>query len=155
MECSRDASFPTCSGYFGDVKEQDLESARELKNDRQDVITIDDYTYSAQLRLPLAEQFQYHPFGNLSFPDLMEPGKEVNFQPSALDNYQINANFDLRRSVYNNYPHSLVPTAGSCAISMLNENSYPQVSPSKSPSTFAMDLDFGFTLIENLLHEFV
>lgn len=125
MECSRDASFPTCSGYFSDVKEQDLDSSRQLKNERLDGLTIDDYTYSAHLRLPLSDQYPYHSFGNLSFPDLMEPGKDTNFQLSSLD-YQINGNFDLPRSVCNNFPPSLVPTAGSCAISMLNDNSFPQ-----------------------------
>ncbi|XP_057805156.1 agamous-like MADS-box protein AGL65 isoform X3 [Salvia miltiorrhiza] len=125
MECSRDASFPTCSGYFPDVKEQDLDNSRQLKTERLDGLTIDDYTYSAHLRLPLGDQYPYNSFGNLSFPDLMEPGKDANFQLSSLD-YQINGNFDLPRSVCNNFPPSLVPTAGSCAISMLNDNSYPQ-----------------------------
>ncbi|XP_012839361.1 PREDICTED: agamous-like MADS-box protein AGL12 isoform X1 [Erythranthe guttata] len=130
MECTRDASFPTCSGYFGDLKEHiNIDNSRELKNDRHDGITIDDYTYSASLRLPIPDQYQYHSFGNLSFPELMvDPTKEANFQPGAME-YQINSNFELRGSVvYNNFPHGLVPSAGSCAISMLNENSYPQVS---------------------------
>ncbi|KAL3640570.1 hypothetical protein CASFOL_015538 [Castilleja foliolosa] len=125
MECTRDASFPSGSGYFGEVKEHDFDNTRQLKNDRQDGITVDDYTScSAHLRLPLGEPFPFHSFGNLGFPDLMEPGKETNFQPSVID-YQINGNFELPRSVYSNFPHNLVPTAGSCAISMLNENSYP------------------------------
>ncbi|KAK6123216.1 hypothetical protein DH2020_043040 [Rehmannia glutinosa] len=132
LECSRDASFPTGTGYFDDVKEQDLDNTRQLKNQRQDGITIDDYTCSGHLRLPLGEQYPYHSFGNLSFPDLMvDPVKEASFQPSVID-YQLNGSFELPRSVYNNFPHNLVPSAGSCAISsMLNENSYPQVSLSQ------------------------
>ncbi|KAL6584024.1 hypothetical protein OROMI_003313 [Orobanche minor] len=127
MECFRDATFVPGPGYFDGVKGQDLDNTRQLKNERQDGITIEDYTCSAaHLRPPIGEQYPYHPFGNLSFPDLMEPGKEeVNFQPSVIG-YEINGNFELPRSVYNNFPHNLVPTAGSCAISMLNENSYPQ-----------------------------
>ncbi|KAL1566324.1 hypothetical protein AAHA92_01948 [Salvia divinorum] len=127
MECSRDASFPTCSGYFADAKEQDLVSSRQIKTERLvEGLTVDDYTYSAQTRLPLGDQYPYNSFGNLSFPDLMETGKDANFQLSSLD-YQINGNFDLPRSVCNNFPPSMVPAAGSCAISMLNDNSYPQV----------------------------
>ncbi|KAK4437050.1 Agamous-like MADS-box protein [Sesamum alatum] len=125
MDCPRDASFPTCSGYFGDMKEQDLDNSRQMKNERQGGISVDDYACSAPLRLALVEQYPYHSFANLSFPDLLEPGREASFQPSTMD-YQINANFGLPRSVYNNLPHSLVPTVGSCAISMLNGNSYPQ-----------------------------
>ncbi|PIN05570.1 hypothetical protein CDL12_21889 [Handroanthus impetiginosus] len=125
MDCTRDVSFAACSSYFGDVKEQDLVNSRQSKNEVQDSITIEDYTCSAPLRLPLVEQYPYHSFGNLSFTDLLEPGRDVNFQPSAMD-YQINGNFELPRSVYNNFQHSLVPTVGSYAISMLNENSYPQ-----------------------------
>lgn len=128
MECSRDATFPSCSDYFPEVKEEDLDDSRQLKNQRHDGLTIDDYTFSTQLRLPLADQFSHQSFGNLSFADLMEPSKDTTtFQLNSMD-YQINADFDLPRSVYNNFPHSLVPTAaGSCAISMLNDNSYPQV----------------------------
>ncbi|KAG8379196.1 hypothetical protein BUALT_Bualt07G0063100 [Buddleja alternifolia] len=141
MECSRDASFPSCSGFFSDMKEQDLDNSRQLKNERQDGITVEDYTNSALLRLPLGEPYPYHSFGNLSFPDVMEPpGRDTNFQPSVMD-YQINPSFDLPRSVYNTLQHSLVPTAGSCAISMLNENSYPQVTPSQFMVIFAKDLN--------------
>lgn len=107
------------------MKEQDLDDSRQLKIDRHDGLTIDDYTFST--RLPLGEQYSHHSFGNLSFADLMDTSKDGNFQLNSMD-YQINGNFDLTRSVYNNFPHSLVPTAGSCAISMLNDNSYPQVS---------------------------
>ncbi|KAK6123316.1 hypothetical protein DH2020_042946 [Rehmannia glutinosa] len=84
-------------------------------------------------------QYPYHSFGNLSFPDLMvDPVKEASFQPSVID-YQLNGSFELPRSVYNNFPHNLVPSAGSCAISsMLNEKSYPQVSLSQYYGTFAM-----------------
>ncbi|KAL0318293.1 UNVERIFIED_CONTAM: Agamous-like MADS-box protein [Sesamum angustifolium] len=130
MDCSRDASFPTCSGYFGDMKEQDLDNSREMKNERQGGISVEDYACSAPLRLPLVEQYPYHSFANLSFPDLLEPGRETNFQPSTMD-YQITGNFELPRSVYNSLPHSLVPTVGSCVISMLNGHSYQQVSLSQ------------------------
>ncbi|KAL1541633.1 agamous-like MADS-box protein AGL65 isoform X2 [Salvia divinorum] len=116
MECSRDASFPACSDYFPNVKEQDLDTARRMKTERRlDLLSIDDYSYSAHMRMPLGDQYPYNSFGNLSFPDLLEPGKDVNFQLSSLG-YQINGNFDL--------PHSLVPDAGPCAISMLVDNSY-------------------------------
>ncbi|XP_073015146.1 agamous-like MADS-box protein AGL30 isoform X1 [Primulina eburnea] len=125
LECAQDASFPSCSSFFGEVKDDNLESSRQQKNEAQNSITIDDYTSSAQLRLPLSQQFPYHPFGSLSFPDVLEAGREANFLPSAMD-YQLNGNFELPRSVYNSLQHSLVPTAGSCAISMLNENSYLQ-----------------------------
>ncbi|KAL8457468.1 hypothetical protein ACS0TY_035362 [Phlomoides rotata] len=118
MDCSRDASFPTCSGYFPDVKEE-LDDSRQVKIERHDGLTVEDYTFSTQLRLPLGEQYSHHSFGNLSFADLMEPSKDANFQLNSMD-YQINGNFELPRSVYNNFPHS------SCAISMLNDNSYPQ-----------------------------
>ncbi|XP_011087284.1 agamous-like MADS-box protein AGL65 [Sesamum indicum] len=122
MECSRDMSFPSCSGFFGNVKNQDIDKAIPQKNDRQDDgITIDDYAGSSFLRLPLAEQYPFHTFGNFSFPDMIEPGRDANFQPAPID-YQINGNFELPRSVYN----SLVPPAASCAISIFNDNSYPQ-----------------------------
>ncbi|KAL0355808.1 UNVERIFIED_CONTAM: hypothetical protein Sradi_4027700, partial [Sesamum radiatum] len=130
MDCSRDASFPTCSGYFGDMKEQDLDNPRQMKNERQGGLSVEDYACSAPLRLPLVDQYPYHSFANLSFPDLLEPGRETNFQPSTMD-YQITGNFELPRSVYNSLPHSLVPTVGSCVISMLNGHSYPQVSLSQ------------------------
>ncbi|XP_042018004.1 agamous-like MADS-box protein AGL65 isoform X1 [Salvia splendens] len=106
-----------CSDYFPNVKEQDLDNSREMKTERRlDLLSIDDYSYSAHMRPPLGDQYPYNSFGNLSFPDLMEPGKDMNFQLSSLG-YQINGNFDL--------PHSLVPNAGPCAISMLDDNSYP------------------------------
>ncbi|KAG6383105.1 hypothetical protein SASPL_157152 [Salvia splendens] len=140
MECSRDASFPTCSGYFADVKEQELENSRQMKTERlEEGLTVDDYTYSAQLRLPLGDQYPYSSFGNLSFPDMMETGKDANFQLSSLD-YQINGNFDLPRSVCNNFPPSLVPAAGSCAISMLNDHSYPQVQQQVVEGRFSGDV---------------
>ncbi|XP_047954880.1 agamous-like MADS-box protein AGL65 [Salvia hispanica] len=105
-----------CSDYFPNVKEQDLENSREMKNERRlDLLSVDDYSYSAHMRPPLGDQYPYNSFGNLSFPDLIEPGKDVNFQLSSLG-YQINGNFD--------FPHSLVPNAGPCAISMLDDNSY-------------------------------
>ncbi|XP_073295420.1 agamous-like MADS-box protein AGL65 isoform X1 [Primulina huaijiensis] len=125
LECSQDASFPSCSSFFGEVKDDNLDSSRQQKNDAQNSITIDDYTSSALLRMPLSEQFPYHPFGNLSFPDVLEAGREASFLPSAMD-YQINGNLELPRSVYNSLQHSLVPTSGSFAISMLNETSYLQ-----------------------------
>lgn len=153
MECSRDASFATCSGYFSDVKEQDLDSSRQLKNERLDGLTIDDYTYSAHLRLPLSDQYPYHSFGNLSFPDLMEPGKDTNFQLSSLD-YQINGNFDLPRSVCNNFPPSLVPTAGSCAISMLNDNSFPQVGVSNEFQVLDQFVDFLVYSMKKCFHKY-
>ncbi|GER38576.1 MADS-box family protein [Striga asiatica] len=119
VDCSKEVHFSTGQSYFKEVKEHDFESQR------QEGITVDDYTCSAQLRLPLGEQFTYHSFGNLSFPDLTEPVKEENFQPSLID-YQLTGSFDLSRPVYNNFPNNLVPTSGSCAISMLNEHAYPQ-----------------------------
>ncbi|KAK4402304.1 Agamous-like MADS-box protein [Sesamum angolense] len=131
MGCSRDMSFPSCSGFFGNVKNQDMDKAIPQKNDRQDDgITIDDYAGSSFLRLPLAEQYPFHAFGNFSFPDMIEPGRDANFQPAPID-YQINGNFDLPRSVYNSLQHSLVPPAASCAISIFNDNSYPQVEREK------------------------
>ncbi|KAK4427916.1 Agamous-like MADS-box protein [Sesamum alatum] len=126
MECSRDMSFPSCSGFFGNVKNQDIDKAIPQKNDRQDDgITIDDYAGTSFLRLPLAEQYPFHTFGNLSFPDMIEPGRDANFQPAPID-YQINGNFEFPRSVYNSLQHSLVPPAASCASSIFNDNSYPQ-----------------------------
>ncbi|KAL0416712.1 UNVERIFIED_CONTAM: Agamous-like MADS-box protein [Sesamum latifolium] len=133
MDCSGDASFPTCSGYFGDMKEQNHDNPRQMKNDRQGSISVEDYACSAPLRLPLVDQYPYHSFANLSFPDLLEPGRETNFQPSTMD-YQITGNFELPRSVYNSLPHSLVPTVGSCVISMLNGHSYPQPFPDHNGS---------------------
>ncbi|KAL0364675.1 UNVERIFIED_CONTAM: Agamous-like MADS-box protein [Sesamum angustifolium] len=131
MECSRDMSFPSCSGFFGNVKNQDIDKAIPQKNDRQDHgITIDDYAGSSFLRLPLAEQYPFHAFGNFNFPDMIEPGRDANFQPAPID-YQINGNFELPRSVYNSLQHSLVPPAASCAISIFNDNSYPQVEREK------------------------
>lgn len=112
-----------CSDYFPNVKEQDLDNSREMKTERRvDLLSVDDYSYSAHMRPPLGDQYPYNSFGNLIFPDLMEPGRDVNFQLSSLG-YQINGNFDL--------PHSLVPNAGPCAISMLDDNSYPPVSMSQ------------------------
>ncbi|KZV23306.1 hypothetical protein F511_02207 [Dorcoceras hygrometricum] len=137
LECTQDASFPSCSSFFGDVKDDNLDNSRQQKNEAQNNITIDDYTSSAQLRLPLSEQFAYHPFGNLSYPDVLETGREANFLPSAMD-YQINGNFELPRSVYNSLQHSLVPAAGPCTISMLTENSYLQVSPRQLVTRFVV-----------------
>ncbi|GER49961.1 mads box protein [Striga asiatica] len=132
VDCSRDAPFSAGTGYFEEVKEHELENTRQMKNERDDVITVDDYACSSQLRVPLGEQYTSHSFGNLNFLDLMESAKEASFQPSIID-YQLNTNFELQRSIYNNFQHNLVPTASSCAISMLNEQSYsyPQVSFSR------------------------
>lgn len=126
IEISRDASFPSCSGFFGNLKLQDLDKGIPPKIDRQDDgISVDDYASSSYLRLPIGEQFPCPSYGNLTFPCIMDPGREANFQPTTLD-YQINGNFELPRSVYNSMQHSLVASPGSCAISMFNENAYAQ-----------------------------
>ncbi|KAL2516072.1 AGAMOUS-like 65 [Forsythia ovata] len=124
--CSRDTSLPSCSGLFGAGKEADLCNSKLVDIEREDGITINDYANSsAQLRLPLGEQYSYHSYGNLSFPEMMEPKREVNFQESTMD-YQINGNFELPRSIYNDLQHSLVPASGSSAMCNLNDNSYQQ-----------------------------
>ncbi|KAL2492980.1 AGAMOUS-like 65 [Abeliophyllum distichum] len=124
--CSRDTSLPSCSGLFGAGKEADLDNSKLVDIEREDGITINDYANSsAQLRLPLGEQYSYHSYGNLSLPEMMEPKREVNFQESTMD-YQINGNFELPRSIYNDLQHSLVPASGSSAMCNLNDNSYQQ-----------------------------
>ncbi|XP_051152047.1 agamous-like MADS-box protein AGL30 isoform X2 [Andrographis paniculata] len=128
IDCARDASFPSCSSFFGNLKPQDIDKGIPLKNDRQDEgISIDDYASSSYLRLPLNEQFACpSTYGSLTFPYMMDPGREAAFPPNPMD-YHINGNFELPRSVYSSMQHhSLVPNPGSCAISIFNEDAYPQ-----------------------------
>ncbi|XP_022883624.1 uncharacterized protein LOC111400436 [Olea europaea var. sylvestris] len=119
LECSIDTYLPSYSGLFG-VKKEAGDNSKFVDIERQDGITINDYTNSyAQKRLPLCEQYSYHSYGNLSLPEMMEPEREVNFQASSMDyqikperevklqastmGYQINGNFELPRFTYNDF----------------------------------------------------
>ncbi|CAA2963222.1 agamous-like MADS-box AGL65 isoform X1 [Olea europaea subsp. europaea] len=143
MGCSIDTSLPSSSGLFGVKKEADLANSKLVDIGRQDTITINDYTNSSShMRLPLGEQYSYHSYGNLNVPELMEPEREVNFQASTFDyqikperevnfqassmDYQINGNFELPRSIYNDFQHNLVSAPGPSVLSNLNDHSYQQ-----------------------------
>ncbi|PIN20650.1 hypothetical protein CDL12_06660 [Handroanthus impetiginosus] len=104
-----DASFSSCPGFSGVVKNQDIDKSRLEKSQRQD-----------------------------------EGIREPNFQTRAMD-FPINGNFELPRSVYD----GLVPTAGSCAISIFNENVIPQ-----PPNQFNAQVEDSFVqhLISNHRH---
>ncbi|PIN06642.1 hypothetical protein CDL12_20801 [Handroanthus impetiginosus] len=127
-----DGSFSSCPGFSGVVKNQDIDKSRLEKSQRQDEgISIDDFT----LRLPLIEQYPYNSYENL---------REPNFQTRAMD-FPINGNFELPRSVYN----GLVPAAGSCAISIFDDNVIPQ-----PPNQFNAQVEESFIqhLISNHRH---
>lgn len=129
MECSIDTSLPSCSGLFGVKKEADLDNSKLVDIGRQDGITINDYTNSSShMRLPLGEQYSYHSYGNLSLPEMMEPEREVTFHLSTMD-YQINGNFELPRSIYNDLEHNFVSASSPSVLSNLNNNSYQQQPP--------------------------
>ncbi|CAI9753853.1 unnamed protein product [Fraxinus pennsylvanica] len=115
IECSIDTSLPSCSGLFG-VKKEDDNNSKLVDIERQDGITINDYTESsAQKRLPLGEQYSYHSYGNLSLPEMMEPEREVNFQASSMD-YQIKPERE----------RNMVPASGPSVLFNINDNSYQQ-----------------------------
>ncbi|EPS58420.1 hypothetical protein M569_16393, partial [Genlisea aurea] len=117
----RAPAFPSYAGYLGDLK-QDIDCTRQMMNERLEGISIDDYTAcSPNLRLPIpmiGDQFPFHSFSNLNFPDFLEPMIDTGFQPDLMD-YQITGNFDLPRQVYNTVPDP-------CAVSMLNNASIAQ-----------------------------
>ncbi|XP_059644085.1 agamous-like MADS-box protein AGL65 isoform X2 [Cornus florida] len=126
VECSTDAALPTFSGYFGSGKTE-IENTVQIDNTGQEGGALNELGSTGCVRQELSEPYQYNPYSTLNLPEAkkLKPAIEMNLPGNSLD-YQIKSNFELSKPIYDNVHHTWLPAPGTCAISMFNENSYPQ-----------------------------
>ncbi|KAG4378782.1 hypothetical protein GLYMA_17G101300v4 [Glycine max] len=119
VECSTDISLPN---YFGHIGSNKLEvgSSPQVTTMGQGGGTMNELNGTTYLNVQHCDQFAYPPP-----PDI----EEVKHFPS-MDNksnivdYQVNNNFDLPRSLFENGHQFWNSASGSCGIAMYNENDY-------------------------------
>lgn len=94
------------------------------------------------LNVQQCEQFAYPP------PPDMEEVKSQSTINNKSNSYQVNNNYDLPRSMFENGHQFWNSTSGSCGIAMYNENGYHRVSLCSN----SLWLAFGLWLINYFLY---
>ncbi|KAM7475634.1 hypothetical protein LguiB_022877 [Lonicera macranthoides] len=128
IECSRDASFPSYSGFFDSGKQTEIDNI-QVDNTRQDgCSSLNELSSTACLNLQL-DEYSYNPYSNLNLPEVkeLEHNTETHLHANPLD-YQIDTDFELPRPMFDNVHHTCIPESGPCSIGMFAESSYAQVS---------------------------
>ncbi|XP_027331419.1 agamous-like MADS-box protein AGL65 isoform X2 [Abrus precatorius] len=124
VECSTDISLPGYSGYIGSNK-LEVGSSPQVTSLGQGGAALNELNGTAYLNVQHCDQFAYPPP-----PDI----EEVKHQPTTMNSkpntveYQVNSNFDLPRSLFENGHQFWNSASGSCGIAMYNENGYHRVS---------------------------
>lgn len=128
MECPRDASLPSCSGFINLGKETEIDNTGQIDIITQEGGAMDDLSAIACLRLQLGGEQPYYPYSHLNIPEVnkLEAGREENFQENPMT-HQIHGNFELPRSIYAQLGHPWIPASDDCEINMMNDNSFSQV----------------------------
>lgn len=126
VECSGEASIPSCSGLFDTDKQIEMGNTGHVDGTRQGG-AMSELCSTSQLRPQLNELCPYHPFGSLNFPEgeQLKPEMETNLQ-GILD-YQINCSFDMPIPIFNNMQQAWTPASGPSIVRTPNGTSCSQV----------------------------
>nr|AUZ97593.1 MADS-box protein [Hevea brasiliensis] len=126
-ECSTDASLPGYSVYYDTGKHTEIGNPRPVDNIGQGSAVFSNLSSNTCLSVQLDEQFSYPPFSSLNLPEVkkMKPEMQMNSQ-GICSVHQVNSNFELPRSIYENGHHTWVSASGPCSIAMFSENQYHQ-----------------------------
>ncbi|KAK4257199.1 hypothetical protein QN277_006819 [Acacia crassicarpa] len=120
-ECSINVSLPDYSGYISTGKLEAGNSA-QVATLGQGGGTMNEFSEGSCLNAQHCEQFSYPPL-----PDTegQKHHQVMNSRPSPVD-YQVNGNFDMPRSIFENGNQFWNSTSAPCSIAMYNENGYHQ-----------------------------
>ncbi|KAK4362241.1 hypothetical protein RND71_017482 [Anisodus tanguticus] len=124
MGYSGDTSVAECSHVLDSGK---VDRARQATTAILDDSVLDDLSSIACLRQQLSEQYSYNPYDNLNLlgSKQLDPQSEINLKGYLMD-YEIQRNFNLPKSLYS-VNNSWDSAAGTSAVPVLDEKSYPQV----------------------------
>ncbi|XP_020225647.1 agamous-like MADS-box protein AGL65 isoform X1 [Cajanus cajan] len=119
-ECSTDISLPSYSGYIGNNK-LEVGSSPQVNTLGQGGGAMNELNGTTYLNVQRCDQFAYPPP-----PDIEEVKNypTMNNSKSNTVDYQVNSNFDLPRSLFENGHQFWNSASGSCGIAMYNENGY-------------------------------
>ncbi|KAL2322025.1 hypothetical protein Fmac_026404 [Flemingia macrophylla] len=118
-ECSTDISLPNYAGYMGNNK-LEVGSSPQVNTLGQGGGAMNELNGTNYLNVQRCDQFAYPP------PPDIEDVKNfstMNSKSNTVD-YQVNNNFDLPRTLFENGHQFWNSASGSCGISMYNENGY-------------------------------
>ncbi|KAK7388926.1 hypothetical protein VNO78_23754 [Psophocarpus tetragonolobus] len=123
VECATDISLPNYSSYIGNNK-LEVGSSPQVTTLGQGGGAVNDLNGTTYLNAQRCDQFAYPPP-----PDIEEVKifPTINNKSNTMD-YQVNNNFDLPKSMFENGHQFWNSASGSCGIAMYNENSYHGVS---------------------------
>lgn len=126
LKCSADASLLGYPGFYSNGKQIEMDAILPVDNVRQECTSFNDFTTTC-MGVQIGEQYPYSPpYGNLNLPEdrKMIPDTNINFPGQTMD-YQVNSNFDLVRSLYDNRHQGIIPAPAPCSIPIFSDNLYP------------------------------
>ncbi|GAB2223891.1 hypothetical protein Droror1_Dr00004635 [Drosera rotundifolia] len=126
LKCSPDASLLGYPGFYSNGKQIEMDAILPVDNVRQECTSFNDFTTTC-MGVQIGEQYPYSPpYGNLNLPEdrKMIPDTNINFPGQTMD-YQVNSNFELVRSLYDNQHRVIIPAPAPCSIPIFSDNLYP------------------------------
>ncbi|KAL5553764.1 hypothetical protein UlMin_041165 [Ulmus minor] len=121
VECSTNSSFGSYSGYYNMCRNP------EISNPGQENGILNEISRTGPMSLQMGGQVPYVPYNlNVLSDQTFQPQAEMNPPENSVD-YHVNGNFDLPRHGFETAHHSSwASTSGPYAVSMLDENFFPQ-----------------------------